>query len=271
MLQFTHSGTIGDILYSIFYCRQLSKKYGFKKFNLHIQTSIFLTKKEAQSLKTLLDTQTYIKQVTIGDYKPKDSIDLSKFRNGLINCNSGDVREYYYAFNSNSLPRHFWIKTIRVKWPVDTKYQGKILFNLSESNININLNYKLLETFKDKLVFVGTLKEYNTFITKYFKIDEFVDINESLLTVAKYISGAKGVVSNQSDLFALAELMKVPRILLAPDFVNDSTGKVILGSKNVIPLGKWNVSVSLTEKMLVSVGELINLNYIEQKDEKEEE
>lgn len=277
MIKYTHAGGIGDILYSLYFCRQLSRNIDQRKIELYIQTNvkdpftgkILITQQEAQSMRSLLESQTFISKLFISNVKPNDAIDLNKYRFGLINTHGGDCRQYYYTFSNKALPRHFWIKTIRPKWNPDEKYKDKVLLNISQTNNNVNLNYKLLEQFKDKLVFIGTQREYEIFCSKYFIIKEFQPSNIELLSIAKYFNGCKGFVSNQSNLFALAELMKIPRILLPAEFYKDEN-KIDFGIRNVVPIGGWNVSASINEKMVASVGDLINLIYIEQKEEKEE-
>lgn len=37
---FNHSGASGDILYSLYFCKELSEAYGFKTFDFNIQTNV---------------------------------------------------------------------------------------------------------------------------------------------------------------------------------------------------------------------------------------
>lgn len=277
MIKYTHAGGIGDILYSLYFCRELSRNINQRKIEFYIQTNvkdpftgkIFITKQEAQLLRPLLESQSFISKLIISDVKPVDAIDLNKFRSGIINTRGGDCREYYYTFSNKVLPRYFDLKMIRPHWNPDEKWKDKVLINISQINNNVNLNYKLLEQFKDKLVFIGTQQEYNTFCKKYFVIKNFQDSNISFLEIARMFNGCKGLVANQSNLFAVAECMKIPRILLPADYYKDKD-KIDLGVRNVVPFGGWNVSASINEKMVASVGELINLIYIEEKEQKEQ-
>ena len=268
MLSFCHAGKIGDILYSFYFCRQLSRQYNWRRFNFHIQTDVLypgqgklMTKQSAQFMRSLLESQTFIEKLTIGPEKPKGYIDLNRFRNGIINCNGGDLRDFYYQFNSNTLPRHFEISNIKLKEPADPKYKDKIIFTLSDRYVNTNLNFKALIPYKDDLVFFGTQNEYEKFCGKYFTIEKCELHPDSLLTVAKYMAGAKGFMGNQTGFFALAEIMKVPRILLPAEFVKDKLGNIKEGPKNVIPFGGWTAIASVTEKMVSTVGDL--LKYID--------
>lgn len=265
MLTFTHAGRIEDILYSLYFCRQLSRKYDFRSFNYHIQTNVvhnktnlLMTQKDAEFLKPLFETQKWIQKFTYGPNKPEKAIDLNKFRNGAINCNSGDLRDVYYQFNSNDLPRHFDICNIRLKEPADQKYKDKIIFSLSQKFINSNLNFNLLEKYKQQLVFLGTQNEYESFCSKYFIIPNFELNVNSMLTAAKYMAGAKGFIGNQNQYFALAEGMKLFRILLPFEWKKDLNNRLIPGIKNIIPFGGWTAVASINEKMISSLENLIN-------------
>lgn len=277
MIKYTHAGGMEDILYSLYFCKQLSRNINERRIEYYIQTNvkdpftgkILITKQEAQSMRPLLESQTFISKLFISDNKPKDAVDLNKYRSGIINNHGGDFRDYYYTFNNAILPRHYERKAIRPQWNPNEKYKDKVLINISQNKNNVNLNYNLLEQFKDKLVFVGTKNEYINFCQKYFAIQDFISSEENLLQIAKYFSGSKGLVSNQSTLFAIAELMKIPRILLTNDY-NNINNKIDFGIKNVVPINGWTVVASINEKMVSAVGELINLTYIEQKEEKED-
>ena len=40
MFTFNHSGKLGDILFSFYFCKELVNSCGDEKFNLHIQTNV---------------------------------------------------------------------------------------------------------------------------------------------------------------------------------------------------------------------------------------
>lgn len=258
MLTFTHAGPAEDILYSFYFCRELSRRYDFRNFYYHIQTGIFITEQQAEFLRSLLESQKFIQGIIIGPDRPKNAIDLNKFRNGMINCSSGDMRDYYYQFNSNTLPRHFDICNIRLKQLPDEKYKNDVIINISEKVVNVNLDFKSLIKFKDNLVFIGTQKEYETFCSKNFIIEKCEINPDSMLTVAKYIVGSKGFVGNQNQYFALTECLKTPRILVTNEWNKDISGKTIPGIKNITPIGGRAVVASITEKMVSSVENLLN-------------
>ena len=127
--------------------------------------------------------------------------------------------------------------------------------------VNRSLQYnRVLKEFRKDLVFIGTDGEYQTFQKNYFELDRLeLKKGDSLLTVAQYLAGAKGYLSNQSGFFSLAEVMKIPRILLPPDFVRKDDGISEIGPKNNLPLGGWANSISFTPKLVDAVKELIRM------------
>lgn len=67
MITFNHSGKLGNILYSLHFCKELATLNGDIQFNFHIQTnvneldgSLGLNKKQVEFIKPLLEKQEYI-------------------------------------------------------------------------------------------------------------------------------------------------------------------------------------------------------------------
>ena len=277
MLTFNHAGKIGDILFSLYFCIELSRSIGDSQFNYNIQInkkisdfkntfcdSILQTRDKALFIKPLLESQPYINKVTIREEPEDGSIDLNYFRSSVINEFGCEIRDWYYNYAVSTLPREFWKKIITVE--PDPTFKDKILFTLTERYVNQKIDYTKLQEFKDHLVFIGTEREYQTFQKEYFELDK-VDLKpeDSLLTVARYLAGAKGYIANQSGFYSLAELMKVPRILLAADWVRNQVWsteqgwktEVGMGHKNNLPLGGWANNVSYTPKLVAAVKELL--------------
>lgn len=268
MITFNHSGNIGDILYSLYFCKELISAIGQDKFDFHIQTnvndptmtahhhpfgSVRMTTNAANFIKPLLEEQSYINKVTISDNIETKSINLDTFRSLKINFCSGDIRSWYYNLSKQHLPREFWKPIITVK-DVNTKYSNKILISATHRYQNIFINYKVLENYKDQFAFIGTEDEYEKFTKDVFDI-EYVKCT-SLLEIANYIAGAKGIIGNQGGLYSLAECMKVNRILVSPEYIvfNDN---IAPGPANNHPQGGWNEVAATTEKLLNSIEELL--------------
>jgi len=272
MFTFTHAGKLGDILYSLYYCLEVSRRFHFDKFNYDIQVNkmisdfddtcekdeMLLSQKDAEFIRPLLNALPYVNEVTIGAPPNKETIDLNSFRRRDISPYGCEIRDWYYMSSPRTFPREFWKQLIQVA--PNPKYKDKILFTLTERYVNIAIDYKQLEQFREHLAFIGTDSEYRAFQTQYFELERAeLSEDDNLLTVARYLAGAKGYMANQSCFFSLAELMKINRILLSPDWVKDEDGEIRIGPKNNLPLGGWCSSVSMTWKMVSTVNDLLKL------------
>ncbi len=265
---FSHSGHMGDILYSLCFCRELAAYYGMKKFNFHLRTnvsepgleelghpfkSVRMTVNGAEFIAGMLKKQEYIHQVTYGDQLPENAFDLDLFRKLRINFASGQIQNPYYNLVDLHLPGEFW-KPVLFSGASD-KYKNKVILFASARYRNVFVDMAVLEPFREHLVFAGLPEEYEDFCKKYFQLEYMADA-ATLADFAEYFAGAKGVIGNQSGLFALAECMKIPRILIAAEFIifrkNFTPGPV-----NVIPQGGWCESVSSTEKLISAVKNLL--------------
>ena len=250
MLTFTSYGRMGDLIYSLNYVKEYCQKTNQKCIyhiqtnvkipqpswldQTHMNTNIFLSRQSAEFIKPLLQKCQFIDHVLIGDSKPQGAINLNQFRTEAIGTYSGDLRDYYYNFNDQTLPREFWKPVFDVQ--PDKKFEGKILFTLSERYVNPGINYCKLKMFEDRLVFLGTEKEYNVFAQKDFKVKQLAT-PKNLLEVAQWMKGSLGYISNQPGFFAVAEAMKIPRILFPVDWMYGPDYRVIPGPKNVLPIG----------------------------------
>lgn len=249
-LTYCHFGLIGDLVYSLYFCLEATHAQDQTKFNFQIQTNVpftpseceqqsrsdkhvFFTKQEAEFVKPLLEAQPYINKVTIDDNVAKDAFNLSNFRRLPLNLAAGDIREWYYQLIANVLQKEFWKQILFVN--PNYKFQDKILFTLSERYVNANIDFSQLQKYKDKLVFIGSQKEYDIFCKKYTTLP-FAGKFNNLLQIAEVIAGAKAHIANPTGLFAVSECLKVPRMLIGSQFikVND---QMMLGPKNVNCLG----------------------------------
>jgi hypothetical protein len=85
---------------------------------------------------------------------------------------------------------------------------------------NENINYKFLKPFQDKIIFIGLYGEYVKFIEEA-DLEILCHEAQTFLELATLIRSARFFIGNQSLCFALAEAMKVPRILeVCPELPN---------------------------------------------------
>lgn len=116
-----------------------------------------------------------------------------------------------------------WHEQVKPKYNVNQA----IIVNRTSRYRNPHIHYGLLNKYAQshKIYFAGTLDEFSEFSgfvhnAEYLKVDDFLEL-------AFYISQCELFVGNQSFCFALAEAMKVPRVLEVCSF-----------APNVIPVGK---------------------------------
>ena len=76
------------------------------------------------------------------------------------------------------------------------------------------------------------------------------------LNTALIFNSAKGVISNQSGNFTIAEQMKCPRILLTPEF-HLLNGKIYMGPVNNMPQGGFFETVRTQQKLVYAVENLL--------------
>lgn len=270
MLQFTHFGKIGDLLYSLYFCKELSDFLKEEKFNLHVQTNVqykpsnfvsgsvakfpvLLNTKDFEFILPFLKSQSFINSVTASDNLPiTEFINLDLYLNSAVNSYSEEIRGWYYICSKIMLPREFWKKLFFVE--PNYKFKDKFLFTLTQRYVNCNVNWKQLEQFKDDLVFLGTEGEYNYFCQKCFKMD-YAGKFDNLLEIAQILEGAGGHISNPTGLFALSEGLKVPRILVPCDYMSDGT-KIFPGPTNVTPLGGINALAHNTNGLINAINDL---------------
>lgn len=273
MLYFNYNGRLGDIIFSLWYIKELCQKLS-DKANYHLQTNgkianptwiekthlnsnVYLSTNQAQFIKPLLQTCQFINEVTIGDNVPKGANNFDALKTKNLNTFGGEMRDYCYNFfyQNFTLPREYWKPVLNVK--ANQKYKDKILFTLTERYVNALIDYKSLAPFKDELVFLGTEHQFIKFNQTYFQLAERIQPSTAL-EAAELIKGARGFVANQTGFFAIAEALKVPRILLPCDVIKVGQ-KFTFGPKNVLPLGGWCQNVSINNKLIPTFIQLLSL------------
>ena len=264
MITFNHSGAIGDIIYSLHFCKELINSVGESKFNFHIKISnnnqfdpkrSYLNINDVNFIKPLLQSQQYINEVTYSEDVPQNCFNLDIMRKLNLNLMGGDMRTYWYNLYGKHLPREFWNQILFVE--PNYRFKDKFLLTFTQRYVNVRLDYNVLKELKDRIVFIGLEKQYELFKSKFFDL-EYVKVN-NLLEAAQYMVGSLGFVGNESGLFSVAECLKVPRILLSPQLIY-LNGTLCQGPFNVNPIGGWNEVAGTTEKFLYSVREMINFS-----------
>lgn len=209
----------------------------------------------AQFVKSLLEKCQFVEEVLIGDQIPANAVTLNITQEKkTVNTFAGQMRQYFYCNDLFSLPREFWKPVLYVE--ANQKYKNKILFTLSQRYVNPYIDYRQLQYFKDLLVFVGTEREFEVFNQNYFELKERF-APSSLLEVAEAMKGSLGYISNQTGFFAVAEALKVPRILFPAEFMQQGA-RTTIGPMNVLPLGGWCKSVVNNKIAINAIAQMVN-------------
>lgn len=219
-INFKHSGHLGDLLYALPILKELSKK---SKCNLYVNLNqtigrnyfkhptgnVMITKRSYQMVLPLLKAQTYINEVRIWN-EEKIDIDLDLFRQLPVAMEFHSIRWYYHL---TGLHPDMSLPFIEVE-PHET-IKNKIVIVRTFRGRNPLINYSFLSQYND-LLFVGTKTEYEEFSKEVPNV-EFYNVSD-FMEMAQIIKAARFFVSNQTFSFAIAEGLKVNRLLESNPF-----------------------------------------------------
>ena len=239
-LVFSHSGRIGDVLFSLPFCRAVAAMSGRDRFRFHLKTGTVAEKLRpggfretmrlldasgAELLRPLLERQPFIEGVSISGGLPEGAFDLDLFRIQACIPLWGNALPLYY------LPLAPWLATspdLSRPWlfggrKVDLGGKSVALF-ATERFRRPGFSFSFLEPFRDEILFLGTDGEHAAFENAFFpvehrRIGNFADALDTLCSV-------RLAIGNQTGLFAVAEALKIPRLMLVSDI-----------DPNVVPCG----------------------------------
>lgn len=250
------SGLLGDLVYALPALKTASEKYGKKIAfyiwmnkawesygNYHDATKKgegLMNEQSYNMIKPLLESLPYIEKVEKWTGQ-QIHIDLDKPKVmgrqiGLPYANMS--RQYFYAYPD--LACDLSLPTIP-EFPAYSE-TDRIVVNRTSRWLNPHISYMFLQQYQ-QVWFIGTLDEYSDFClqvphAKYFECTNF-------LSMAHFIQEAKVFIGNQSLAYAIAEQMKVPRIL-----------EVCPEAPNVMPIGPNGYDFFLQEHLEFYVSEL---------------
>ena len=228
MLNFAHSGGVGDILYGCYLIKKICQENNFKSKIFLKRTNSFNYVVDAyETLKRLLVNQEYIEDVIVIDNIQGFSnwefnfefYDLDKFRNfadnrsNLIDC-------HLKSINRNDLIR---------SWLNESWINVNSNFNLNEPYIVINRTPRYrarngknmwinsLEKYKNhKKYFVGLNDEFNDFNSEFNIEIEHYKTND-LYDISFIIKNAQITLCNPSSVLALCVSMNLPYLIELDD------------------------------------------------------
>jgi hypothetical protein len=230
-VHFKHFGLIGDIIYAIPAMQSLA---GEKKIHLHLQInqkSLYkksmrhgnkdkiLTEKSVAMISPLLLSQSGFAVVDILTTQKID-YDLDEFRNYPFDYNTNHIcRWYFHMYGITADLSKPWLSV-----SPDTAFNNEIVIARSFRYRAPGISYDFLQAYSN-ITFVGLKEEYEDLkkvipTLKYKPVTDFLEL-------AKVIAGCKFFIGNQSFPFALAEALKVKRVL-----------EVCFECPNVIPEGE---------------------------------
>lgn len=230
-IHFRHSGLLGDIIYSIPAMLALAEgrsiqlhlnidqPTSYKKNMKHYNKNKMLTEKTIELLAPLLLSQPGFEVCDIYSSQRID-YNLDVFRKYPFNYDAGNISRYY--FYSYGISRDLSIPWLTA--PADLRYKDSIVIARSFRYRAPCISYGFLNQYTD-IVFVGLKEEFEDLKTqlpglKFQPTNNFYDL-------ARIIAGCKFFIGNQSFPFALAEGLKVKRVL-----------ELYFECPNVIPAGE---------------------------------
>ncbi len=216
-ISFLHYGHLGDIINSLPVIKEISKN---KNCNLYIQKnkpipdhvfskdhpfgSVYLTENAIIKMIPLLKEQKYLQKVEV--FKDQEiNIDLNFFRKLPINFNIDSIR--WYSQLTGCFPD---LSKNYLEVNSDSKFKDYIVIMRSLRRQNQFVNYSFLSSYT-KLVFLGLKNEFDNLKSQINNL-EYYD-SKDFLELAMIIKNSKLFIGNLSFGYALAEALKVPRLL----------------------------------------------------------
>ena len=222
-ISFLHYGHLGDIINSLPVIKELSKN---KKCSLYIQKDkkipdhvaskdhpfgdIYLSEKSISKILPLLKEQKFLNKVGIHNNEEID-VDLNFFRELSLNFNIDSVRWYSHitGVHPNLIDSY-------LDAPKNERFKDYIVIMRSLRRQNKFIDYSFLNSY-EKIIFIGLENEFEN-LKKTIKNLEYYN-SKDFLELASIIKNAKIFIGNLSFGYALAEGLKVSRLLeSAPNF-----------------------------------------------------
>lgn len=232
VVHFKHFGLVGDIIYAIPAMKalagekkihlhlQINQKSLYKKSMKHANKGKILTERSVEMLAPLILAQPGFTVCNVLTDQHID-YDLDEFRKFPFDYNTNHIcRWYFHIYGITADLGKPWLTVT-----ADTSFKNEIVIARSFRYRAPGISYNFLKAYPN-ITFVGLKEEYEDLkqelpALKYKAVSNFLEL-------AQIIAGSKFFIGNQSFPFALAEAMKVKRVL-----------EVCFECPNVIPEGKY--------------------------------
>ena len=265
ILRIKHSGHLGDVIYSIPAMLGLSKRYGYDACELFIPNdkptglhpamnhpggNMMINQAMYDFIEPLLKSQACIVDVHFVSESEiqTDCVDFDIIRNAQLNLSAGNIVNYYLkAFGLFFDASHGWLDL------PDEQVEDEpcnLLIGRSMRYLNDRINFDFLNEVEGRKGFIGSDYEYASFTSAFplLRIERIPVKNA--LEAAQRIRRAKLYIGNQSFFFALAESLKVPRLLECFEPV-----------PNVVPVGGVCGQFVTTRGLQFLVGDVFERQY----------
>ena len=227
MQRVKHSGNVGDLIYSLPAMKQIGDDIELhlildvplQAVGEHPNKGVQMTAKMADMVRPLLFATDFIKAVKIMTEPVEVDYDFDLFRK--FHNYTGHISQWYF---------HIYPKlTCDLSQPIDFNIKPKtperpIVLNRTARYHNPTFDYSVLLPYQEKITFVGLPDEFRVISAKLPKIT-YTQVND-FAELAALIKGSELFIGNQSMAYAIAEVMKHPRIVETCPYAN-----------NVIPTG----------------------------------
>lgn len=222
MPSYKHSGTFGDLIYSL----SLAKLFGRGKFYLHLDQINWIgkhyygstptayhqgrmTEDDFEYLRDFMLTQEYIEDFQILDKNTEITHNLDRFRSVFVGHPGNYIQCYAWSFNINDAAAIKKIETTPWLRATPRRIDDKIIVvNRTERWLPQELSpywAKWKESGMDRTaIFIGHEKEYDAFVNATQWTDCQYQKTHSLLEWAELISGCECFIGNQSVGLSLA-------------------------------------------------------------------
>lgn len=220
---------LGDVVYCIPFCLSCVGTYckedlSKNKFTFMIDTLIH-HKNHGNAftnlcmLRDLLSFQPYFEKIICEehiDFGKYGALDLGAIRKDKVDMGRGDI---VYRYRYLRPVRNFYraedpwiILPEKINQSMYCDFKDKIVVFRSFRYNNNKINYSALKPFEKNIVFIGIESEFVQFRNK-FGIQASYIKPKNFIEVACILNNCRFCIGNQTFFFALAEALKVPRML----------------------------------------------------------
>ena len=216
VLNFLHSGHMGDLIYALPVIKKLSenhtcnlfiginKIFTNEKYKNHTSAGVLINDRIFNYALPLIGKQKYLNKVQ-KYIDQKIDINLDLFRD--MPGKPSNTSKWYFHITG--------VHADLYKPFLDTqehdKIKNKIVISRSLRNKNTFIDYSFLNDFCDQLIFIGLKDEYLDLKKVIPELKHYDPLD--FFEMSQIIKSSKFFLGNQSSPFAIAEGLKVPRLL----------------------------------------------------------